>query len=112
MKEGMRIRVREGIILLDREGPPAWRGMVDGDALEMVNSRRCVLGQIYTSSVIGVDVLFAGDGTMMGPYGFNLDNDDLEEWRAIFVADPYAQPDWNPFDRLREVWLEELAAVS
>lgn len=112
MKEGMRLRVREGIILLDREGPPGWRGMIDGDTLKMVSCTYCVLGQVYGSSVVAANILFAGDSPRMSDYGFNLHDEDIAVWRGLFETDPDFQPHWNPFDRLRDVWLEELAAVS
>ena len=40
-------RVREGVAVLDKHGPPEWRGTVDWAHLDVENACGCVLGQVY-----------------------------------------------------------------
>lgn len=89
-------RVARGIALLDERGPEGWRDRVNLDDLDMINPRRCVLGQVYdkgngpyssrTGWRIGKRALAIGGDGRPKTFGFiEYHNEDpatlADEWR-------------------------------
>lgn len=46
-------RVRAGAAWLDANGPEGWAGKVDLPELDILNTRKCVLGQLYAEEADG-----------------------------------------------------------
>lgn len=57
--EWLRSRVEKGATLLDRVAPPQWRDRIDPYALNIMNSRCCVLGQVFGHYNTGRDLLMS-----------------------------------------------------
>lgn len=96
----IRERVRRGIAMLDNKGPRDWRYKIDLGTLDMISSKRCVLGQVYGFLGYGLNEL--------GMKTLHAWMDD-PKWRevcdhgfALLSGDPV------DFGRLTEIWREEL----
>ncbi len=60
-------RVKEGVAVLDRHGPPEWVRSIEWTRLAMGDCTRCVLGQVY-----GGDMFEAQRADRAEPSGFGL----------------------------------------
>ncbi len=67
--------VRNAVELLNEFGPEDWRNEIDVHVLRMEDVYGCVLGQIYGSFYIGMDVLMESNSSLTGQwpsfYGFD-----------------------------------------
>jgi hypothetical protein len=86
-------RVRLGIGLLDTFGPDDWRERIDIKRLDLADSSRCVLGQVYGGYEQGCRRLWMGE-----PYAFGFYEP------GFFTANHFM------YDQLTRAWIQELAA--
>ena len=65
-------RVRRGIALLDKSGPPDWRERINPKTLDIALPFRCVLGHVYGDFDIGLDELKVPDAYEYGFYEYGM----------------------------------------
>ena len=76
-------RVNRGIVLLS-ERYPQWINQIDILCLDMMNSRNCILGQLfgnYDNGCTKLGVLF----TTECQYGFNMEHNDSIYLRSLWL---------------------------
>lgn len=95
--------VRNGIELLDAEGPKDWRELVDVELLDVASIGRCVLGQIYDDYSLGMMELFDYGEEYWEPLGIKYG----------FEAQLLPGPGYNgrDYDALTAEWVRVLSEV-
>lgn len=64
--------VKRGVDLLDRE-IPNWRDKIDVEILNLRNTKKCIIGQLYPDNTFDDALEFIGiDWRIAGEYGFDV----------------------------------------
>ena len=96
-------RVQRGIAFLDRNAP-GWRDKIDLATLDLVNCKRCVIGQIFGEYVKGVNVI-------LGEAGRELREQFVSD-HAFALEDTYAIHPDKSWRNLTNAWIEALEQLS
>ncbi len=95
--------VQQGARLLDRENP-GWYRHIDNGALNLANTRNCVLGQLYGRYTFGA--MWLGICGREERYGFNIYRPTfLQGIRNLFTG----RFSVHDFAELTSEWREEIA---
>lgn len=89
-------RVRAGAAWLDASGPEGWAGQIDLPELDILNTRKCVLGQLYGEEADGEPGYWYALYYMLPSYatsremGFSGTDQEMqaltEAWRRLILA--------------------------
>lgn len=103
-------RVRRGMAVLDEQGPPNWRQLIDTKHLRIESLYDCVLGQLYGCYLEGMEHMPVS--VMMDPYayGFSVPESTTSYLRALLLRERIEESHQRALEwgELNKAWQEAL----